>query len=129
MLPIRQSVRLSRGVVVLRAWPARVADAHLHELLTLTATLGHIRESWQEVRRQDVTAEVWSAFWRLVRASLEQGSTLPGRLTWMDRLYLLEAMWVLNDLEEAESKVTALNQRVIQAFHRVQGQTTRPSTN
>lgn len=126
MLPVRQTVQLSGGAVVVRAWPARIADAHLHDLLTLTATLAHLRESWHEMQRQDVTPEVWAAFWRLAHASLEQGSVLPKALTWGDRLELLSAMYDLNGLEEAEGKLTALEMRAATMLSRLQGRTTPP---
>lgn len=123
LIPIRQAVRLSGGNVILRAWSARGADANLLDLLTLCATLSHLREEWQAFRREDVMPEVWGAFWRLVHASLEQGSTLPDRLTWNDRLTLLTAMLELNDIEEAESKLKALSQRVGKLLRRTQGLT------
>lgn len=122
LIPIRQAVALSHGHVTLRAWPATVADAHLLELLTLSATLGQVREEWQAFRREDVTQEVWGAFWRLVQASLEPGCTLPSPLTWHDRLTLLTAMWELNDVEDAEGKLTALGNRAARLLRRARTQ-------
>lgn len=131
LLPVRQTVHLSGGAVTLRAWGAHVADGYLLDLLTLTATLGVLRDEWQEWRRGDVERPVWAAFWRLVHASLD-GCTLPERVTWGDRLALLDAMWQLNDLEAAEGKLTALTQRARRMLARLsQGQTsgqTTPST-
>lgn len=126
LIPIRQTVQLSSGHVTLRAWPASTADGHLLDLLTLTATLGHLRDEWQAYRREDVTPEVWGAFWRLVNASLEAGSELPKPLSWPDRLALLMAMWELNDVEEAEGKIKALSLRVakLRQRARTRGQTT-----
>lgn len=127
LLPVRQLVRLSSGTVTLRAWGAHVADAHLLDLLMFTATLGQMREQWHEYRRDDVEPPVWGAFWRLVHASLD-GCTLPEPLTWNDRLALLEAMWSLNDLEDADPKLIALTRRAQRMLARLsQGQTT-PST-
>lgn len=119
--PIRRTVPLSAGTVSLRAWGAHVADAYLHDLLMLSATLGLIREQWPQYRRQDLDAGVWGGFWRLVQASLD-GSTLPRPLTWDDRLLLLDALWELNDLEAAEGKLQALNRRVQQRMARLQGE-------
>lgn len=59
MLPIRQTVRLSSGSVTLRAWGESVAEAHLTDLLTLTATLGAMREAWHEFDRTDAEPGVW----------------------------------------------------------------------
>lgn len=127
LAPIRQTVTLSGGSVTLRAWGVHVCDALLLDLLTLTATLGVLRDEWHEWRRGDVERPVWAAFWRLVHASLD-GCTLPERVTWGDRLALLDAMWQLNDLEAAEGKLTALTQRARRMLARLsQGQTT-PST-
>ncbi|EYB67021.1 hypothetical protein DEIPH_ctg052orf0016 [Deinococcus phoenicis] len=115
--------------MVLRAWPATVADAHLTDLLTVTATLGAMREEWPEFQREDVELEVWAAFRRLVRHSLEAGSVLPRPLTWADRLSLLDAMFVLNDIEEAEGKLQALGQRAARLLTRIRGRMTAHSTN
>lgn len=125
LIPIRKTVQLSSGAVTLRAWPARVADANLLDLLTLCATLGHLREEWLAYRREDVTDEVWGSFWRLVQASLEAGAVLPKPLTWGDRLALLDVMFELNDVEEAESKMQALTSRAQRLLNkaREQGQT------
>ncbi|WP_027459264.1 hypothetical protein [Deinococcus murrayi] len=124
MHPIRQLVQLSGGTVTLRAWGAHVADAHLLDLLTLTVTLGQMREGWHEWRRGDVEPGVWAAFWRLVHASLD-GCPLPERLTWGDRLALLAAMWDLNDLEDADPKLTALTRRAQRMLTRLsQGRAT-----
>lgn len=128
LYPIRKNVRLSGGTVTLRAWPATVADAHLSDLLTLTVTLGALRDEWQAFHRGDLEPGVWAAFWRLVHASLEAGSALPRPLTWNDRLELLTAMWELNDVEETAGKLMALTQRSAQLLTRIQGQTTPPST-
>lgn len=127
MLPIRQTLRLTQGTVVLRAWPATVADAHLTDLLTLTLTLGSIREEWGNFQADDLDAGVWAAFWKLARLSLEPGSLLPPSLSWHDRLVVLTAMWDLNDLEEAEGKAAALSQRATTLLEKTRGLTTRPS--
>ena len=132
MLPIREIVDLSTGAVTLRAWGANVADAHLIDLLKITATLAALREHWQDFRREDIERELWPAYWRLVQASLD-GCTLPGNLNWNDRLLLLDAMWQLNDVEASEGKLMALEQRAAQRLARVtrllQGQlTTAPQT-
>ena len=104
------TVRLSRGSVALRGWEDRAADAYLYDLLILTNTLTLIRHEWSAYRAEDVTEEVWAAFWRLVNASLD-GTPLPDRLTWNDRLLLWEAMWSLNPLEDTGPKLTALSER------------------
>lgn len=132
MLPIREIVDLSTGAVTLRAWGANVADAHLIDLLKITATLAALREHWQDFRREDIERELWPAYWRLVQASLD-GCTLPRNLNWNDRLLLLDAMWQLNDVEASEGKLMALEQRAAQRLARVtqllQGQlTTAPQT-
>lgn len=127
MHPIYQTVRLSRGHVTLRAWSATNAPGHLLDLLTLTATLGHIREEWQAYDRRDISPEVWGAFWRLVKASTggEDAPSLPSPITLADRFRLLEAMWELNDVEEIEGKLTALAQRAARMLDRLsQGQMT-----
>lgn len=110
MIPVRQHLLLSEGSVTLKAWGADTIDARLTDLLTLTATLGLMREQWQEFRRQDVEPDVWASFWRLVQASLHD-CTLPPRLTWDDRLTLIESMWSLNHMEAAEGKLTAISGR------------------
>ncbi|WP_019585221.1 hypothetical protein [Deinococcus apachensis] len=128
MLPIRQTVRLSDGTVVLHAWGADVADALLTDLLTLTLTLGALRDEWQAFTRGDIEDRVWAAFWRLVQASLK-GAPLPRPLTWADRLALLDAMWHLNDEEASQGKLTALVSRAQRLLHRAsQGHLTTPST-
>lgn len=118
LIPIRKTVQLSGGAVTLRAWPVRVADANLLDLLTLSATLGHLREEWPAYRREDVTDNVWGSFWRLVQASLESGAELPRPTSWLDRLTLLEAMFELNDVEEAESKMQSLTSRAQRLLNR-----------
>ena len=129
MLPIRQTVRLTSGSVTLRAWPERVAEAHLTDLLTLTATLGALREGWHEFDPGDVEERVWGAFWRLLEASIERGSSLPRPLAWNDYLTVLTALWDLNDVEEAEGKLNALAQRAARMMDRLsQGLQTSPST-
>lgn len=129
MLPIRQTVALSGGHVTLQAWGANVADGYLIDLLGLIATLGEIRAqiqaddpaySWEDLRRSDVERNVWAAFWRLVHASLDHGSTLPARLSWADRLTLLDAMYELNDLEATEGKWTGLMNRATRTLQRMQ---------
>lgn len=125
---IRENVRLSAGTVTLRAWPATVADANLSDLLTLTITLGAMRDEWQTFQRSDLEPGVWGAFWRLVHASLEPGSILPKPLNWNDRLLILTALYSLNDVEEAEKKMLALTQRSARLLTRIQGQTTPRST-
>lgn len=130
MLKIRETVRLSRGAVVLQGWPAATADTHLLELATLTATLFQVRQDWASLTREDIDPQVWAAFWRLVNASLVPGQTLPQGLSWADRHRLLDAMWELNELEELEApkgKVTALHRRLTRTLtrlQRMQGQTT-----
>lgn len=117
--PIRLTVRLSGGTVTLRAWGAHVADAYLTDLLTLTATLALLREQWHEYVPGDMEPRVWSAYWRLVNASLD-GCTLPAELTWNDRLDLLQGMMQLNDLELAEGKLNALASRAVRSLERRQ---------
>ena len=121
--PVRQTVTLSSGHVVLRAWGATVCEAYLTDLLAVTSTLGDAREFWEDFTDTDVAPAVWPAFWRLVNASLERGSRLPKPLTWNDRLTLLEAMWQLNDLEDAKGKLTALEARVARLHLRCQTMT------
>lgn len=117
--PIRATVRLSSGTVTLRAWGAHVADAYLTDLLTLTATLGLMREQWHEYRRGDMEPQVWAAYWRLVHASLDD-CTLPERLTWADRLDLLGTLFDLNDLDLSAGKLTALTTRAANSLTRRQ---------
>lgn len=119
MLPIRQTVRLSAGVVTLRAWPASVVDGYLLDLLTLTATLGSLREAGQDFRRGDVEPGIWAAFWRLAHASVELGQALPQTLTWQDRLTLLNAMYELNDIEATEGKWSGLMERTSRLLRRM----------
>lgn len=121
MLNLSQSVRLSGGSVTLRAWGAHVADAYLLDLLTVTATLGAMREEWAAFRRQDIEQAVWGPYWRLVHASLDD-CTLPASVTWGDRLLLLDAMWQLNDQEENEKRLLGLTQRASAATLRRQAQ-------
>jgi hypothetical protein len=123
MLPIRQHVLLSGGSVTLKAWGADTIDARLTDLLTLTATLGLMREQWQEFKRGDVEPEVWASFWRLVAASLHD-CTLPQRLTWDDRLTLLTTLWELNHMEAAEGKLNAISARAARLMAKFQGQMT-----
>lgn len=118
LIPIRKTVQLSGGAVTLRAWPATVADAHLLDLLTLCATLGQMREEWQEFTPGDVEPQLWPAFWRLAEASLEAGSRYPAPLSWLDCLTVLNAMWELNDMEEAEGKLKALSSRAVRLLKR-----------
>lgn len=132
LTPIRQTVALRGGAVTLRAWPASVADAQLHDLLTLTMTLGVLRESLDQMDStdwRDVTPEVWAAFWRLVQASLTPGQRLPRPLGWADRLRLLNAMWELNDVEDAEKRLTGLTARAVRLSQRSQARMTAPSMN
>ena len=130
LLPVRDTIQLSGGSVTLRAWPATLADAHLMDLLTLTATLTHLQDQWEDYQRQDIEPSIWAAYWRLVHASLEPGSTLPKWVTWRDRLALLTSMWELNSLEDAEGKLTALRSHATRLTARIQsaqGRTTPPS--
>lgn len=129
MLPIRQTVMLRSGAVTLQAWGARGADSYLLDLLTLTMTLGTLRDDWQEFNRADVEPGIWAAFWRLLNASLLTPQRFPD-LGWDDRLSLLEAMYQLNDVEAAEGKLSALTSRAQQMLNRLsQGQTTAAWTN
>ena len=118
---ITQTVRLSGGTVVLRAWGAHVVDAYLLDLLTLSATLGLMREQWQEFNGGDVESEVWTSFHRLVDASLDSTS-LPAPLSWTDTLNVLTALWDLNDLDAAEGKLTALRNRAASMLTRLSSQ-------
>lgn len=110
LTPIRQAVVLTGGSVTLHAWGADAIEAHTLDLLTVTATLGAMREDWASFARLDAEPAVWASFWRLVRASM-RGASLPARLVWGDRLLLLEALWALNDVEDTEKKVSALTQK------------------
>ena len=110
LTPGYMTLRLQYGTVALRGWDDRVADAYLLDLLILTNTLTHIRTEWSAYRAADVQRDVWAAYWRLVHASLD-GTPLPHRVTWADRLKILEALWVLNDLEDTDPKLTALDLR------------------
>ena len=110
LTPGYKTLTLTSGTVALRGWDDRVADAYLLDLLVLTNTLTHIRTEWAQYRAADVERNVWPAFWRLVNASLD-GTPLPHRVTWADRLRLLDALWELNDLEDSDPKLTALEQR------------------
>lgn len=119
LIPIRKTVQLSGGAVTLRAWPATVADAYLLDLLTLSATLGQMREEWQDFTPGDMEPRIWPAFWRLAEASVETGSSYPLPLSWLDCLTVLEALWELNDMEAAEGKLTALSSRALNLLRRV----------
>ena len=126
MQPISMTVVLSHGNVSLRAWGAHLTDALTLDLLTVTATLGELREGgWQGVSKADIEQTVWGPFWRLVHLALEQGAVLPARITWGDRLALLETLWRLNSLEEAEGKLQGLSQRVQRAMARRMNQLTQ----
>lgn len=118
MLPIRQTVMLRSGAVTLQAWGARAVDSHLLDLLTLTMTLGTLRDDWQEFSRADVEPGIWAAFWRLLNASLLTPQRFPD-LGWDDRLTLLNAMWQLNDVEEAEGKLNAVTSRADRVLARL----------
>lgn len=125
---VRKNVRLSAGTVTLRAWGATVADSYLSDLLTLTVTLGALRDELPALKRGDLEPNVWASFWRLARASLELGSELPQPMNWNDRLLILETLFELNDVEETAGKLVALTQRSARLLTRIQGQTTPPST-
>lgn len=111
MIPIRYTLTLSTGTVTLQAWGIGVADGHLMELLTLTSTLGELRAEAFAFEADDVEPGVWAAFWRLTAASVAPGSVLPGPLTWGDCLTILDTLWRLNDVEEAEGKLAGLTAR------------------
>ena len=118
MQQISLTVPLSGGSVTLRAWGAHVTDALLLDLITVTATLGELRAGgWEEARPADVQRPVWGAFFRLVTHSLD-GMVLP-HTTFTERMTLLEAMWVLNDLEAAEGKLAALTLRATRQMERL----------
>lgn len=123
MLRGSKLVALSGGTVVLREWGDHVMDAHLHDLLTFTVTLGAIREEWGRYKRTDLDSDIWDAFWRLVRASLD-GCELPKRLTWDDRHALLEAMWELNQGDQIEKRWEALSLKAQERLMWIQGQMT-----
>lgn len=130
MFPVRLTVPLTGGAVTLHAWPATTSDAHLHDLLIATQALGEARESWDELTREDIEQAVWAPYWRLVHASL-RGQPLPERISWADRVALLDAMWQLNDVEVTQGKLTALTQRAAARAQRIltsQGLPTPPST-
>lgn len=118
---ITQTVRLTGGTVVLRPWGAHVVDAYLLDLLTLTATLGMMREQWQEFTGGDVEPQVWASFHRLVDASLD-GTPLPAPLSWADVLNILTVLWELNDLDAAEGKLAALRTRAASMLTRLSSQ-------
>lgn len=126
--PVSLTLHLSGGSVVLRAWGSHVVDARLTDLLRLTETLSAMREQWPEYTRQDVDADVWAAFWRLVHSSLD-GAALPARLSFQDRLSLLDALWTLNDMDAAEGKLKALGERAARLRHRLAQGPTTPTTN
>ena len=128
MNPIRRTIVLSTGPVTLWAWGAGVADGHLIDLFTLTATLGELRREALAYEADAVEPQVWAAFWRLTTASVAQGGTLAGPLPWPDVLAVLDTLWDLNDVEETEGKLAGLTRRLEQARARQARQTT-PSTN
>ena len=109
--PTFLSVPLRRGTVVLREWSMQTVDAHLRDILNFSDIVGPLRDDWTDFRPGDLEEDLWESFWRLVRASLVEGSELPVRITWLDRLTLAEAMWALNDLDEAAGKRKALTER------------------
>lgn len=119
MISLSRHVTLSGGTVTLRAWGAHVADGLLTDLFMITGTLGAMRDNWAEFQRVDVQRTIWTAFWRLVQASLD-GSELPAEINWNDRLLLLEAMWELNDVEASEKRLAGLTARAHQALRRRQ---------
>lgn len=128
-MQIRQTVMLSTGALTLRAWGAGTADGRLMDLLTLTATLGELRREALAYEAGDVEPGVWAAFWRLAHASLEPGQALSAPLTWGDVLTVLDALWTLNDVEDAEGKLVGLTQRVQSMAARLrQAHLTAPST-
>lgn len=135
MIIIRATVPLSTGTVTLHAWSAAHVDAHLLDLLTFTVGLGAMREHWDDISEDDVDPNLWQRFERLLRASL-RGQDPPVLLSWPDRLALLDAMWVLNDVDETEGKLTALvtrakaRQAKLTSLYqqRLQGPQTPPST-
>lgn len=128
MNPIRQTTVLSTGPVMFCAWGAGTADGHLIDLFTLTATLGELRAEALAYEAADVEPAVWAAFWRLVRASTAPGYALKGPLTWSDVLTVLETLWELNDVEEAEGKLQGLTRRLEQFRTRQAAKTPRPRT-
>lgn len=112
MLPIRMNINLSGGSVTLTAWGADVLDSRLRDLALLTeAFTPEMRVHWQEFKQGDVEAHLWPAFWRLANSALPQGETWPSKLSWTDRLVVLDALWELNDLEVAAGKLKALAER------------------
>ncbi|AFD25903.1 hypothetical protein [Deinococcus gobiensis] len=125
---IRRTIVLSTGPVTLCAWGAGAADGHLIDLFTLTATLGELRREALAYEADAVEPQVWAAFWRLTAASVARGSALAGPLPWPDVLAVLDTLWDLNDVEEAEGKLGGLTRRLEQARARQAPQTT-PSTN
>lgn len=128
MLPIRRTLVLSTGPVTLCAWGAGTSDGHLVDLFTLTATLGELRREALAYEADAVEPQVWAAFWRLTAASVAPGNTLAGPLTWTDVLAVLEALWELNDVEEAESKVAGLTRRLEQVRQRQARKPPAPQT-
>jgi hypothetical protein len=109
MLPVRMNVNLSGGSVTLTAWGAEVLDSRLRDLALLTeAFTPEMRSAWGQFKAGDIEAHLWPAFWRLANSALPKGETWPARLSWTDRLTVLNALWELNDLEEAEVKLKAL---------------------
>lgn len=89
-------------------------------MMRVSATFQIARQDWQAMEKQDFTQDVWDAFWQLVNASLVPGSKLPkGGVTLADRWALLEAMWSLNDLDEAEGKAAALETRMTRRLTRM----------
>lgn len=121
MLPIRKTVRLTGGHVTLRAWPAPSGGGYLLDLLNLTVALKAMQDAREQFEHEDVEPHIWAAVDRLTRASLEQGQILPLPLSWGDYLSLLDAMFELNDIEEAEGKWNRLMERtarlLTQAHH------------
>ena len=126
MHPTTRTLTLSGGTVTLRALGAHVLDAYTIDLITIGMTFRLVREHAGELTRDALEPGVWGAFWRVIHASLD-GTPLPERLTWGDRMRLLEGVWDLNDLEVADPKLEALTTkaaRKVEATLTRQGLTT-----
>lgn len=107
MNTITLTVPLARGSVSLRAWGAHQTDALTLDLMTVTASLGELRGGeYPDATPDMIESHIWQAFFRLLRLSLD-GTPIP-KTSFAERMRLLEAMWVLNDMEAAEGKLNGL---------------------
>ena len=117
MNTITLTVPLARGSVSLRAWGAHQTDALTLDLMTVTGSLGELRGGeYPDATPEMIEGHIWQAFFRMLRLSLD-GTPIP-KTSFAERMSLLEAMWVLNDMEAAEGKLQGLIERATAEMNR-----------